>query len=100
MSNINPCDEPISAAEIIAEDYMEPLNLSGAALAKKIGVSPSSVNRVLNGSTALTPEMAIKICAVIGGSPSILMRIETEYRLAQAEKKVDISKLERILVAA
>lgn len=100
MNTINPCNEPISAAEIIAEDYMEPLGLSGAALAKKIGVSASSVNRVLNGSTALTPKMAVKICAVVGGSPSVLMRIETEYRLAQAEKEVDTSKFERVLVAA
>lgn len=100
MEIMNPCNEPISAAEIIAEDYMEPLNLSGAALAKKIGVSASSVNRMLSGRSALTPEMAIKICAVVGGSPSVLMRIETEYRLAQAEQKVDVSKIERILVAA
>ncbi len=86
----------ISAAEIIAEDYMEPLGLSGAALAKRIGVSASTVNRMLNGSSQLTAEMAVKICAVVGGSPAVLMRIEAEYRLALAEAEVDISKIERM----
>ena len=100
MKAINPFDEPISAAEIITEDYMEPLKLSGAALAKKIGVSASTINRILNGKAALTPEMAIKICAVVGGSPAVLMRIEAEYRLAQAEKKVDTSNLKPILIEA
>lgn len=100
MTHINPCDEAISAAEIIAEDYMEPLGLSGAALAKLIGVNPTTVNRMLNGSNKLTAELAIKICAVVGGSPAVLMRVEAEYQLAQAEKHVDTSKLKRVLVAA
>ncbi|MGB3496507.1 MAG: HigA family addiction module antitoxin [Elainellaceae cyanobacterium] len=86
----------VSAAEIIREDYMEPLGLSGAELARRIGVSPSTVNRMLNESSSLTAELAVKICAVVGGSPAVLMRIETEHRLALAEKSVDVSKLERI----
>lgn len=86
----------ISAAEIIAEDYMEPLGLSGAALAKRIGVSASTVNRMLNGTSQLTAEMAVKVCALVGGSPAVLMRIEAEYRLALAEAQVDVSKIERI----
>lgn len=86
----------ISAAEIIAEDYMEPLGLSGAALAKQIGVSASTVNRMLKGNSQLTAEMAVKICAAVGGSPAVLMRIESEYRLALAEAEVDISKIKRI----
>ncbi len=88
--------ELISAAEIIAEDYMEPLGLSGAALAKRIGVAPSTINRMLSGSSSLTAELAVKICAVIGGSPAVLMRIEAAYRLALAEASVDLTKLERI----
>lgn len=92
--NTNP--DLISAAEIIAEDYMEPLGLSGAALAKCIGVSPSTVNRMLSGTSQLTAEMAVKICAVVGGSPAVLMRIEAEYRLALAETEVDLSKITRI----
>lgn len=87
---------PVSAAEIISEDYMEPLGLSGAALARQIGVRPSTVNRMLNGTSQLTAELAVKICAVVGGSPAVLMRVEADYRLALAERDVDLSKFKRI----
>ena len=87
-----------SAGEIIKAMYMEPLGLSGVQLAKSIGVASSTINRVINGKSALTPELALKICAVVGGSPAVLLRIDTEYRLAIAEAETDVSNLKRLVV--
>ncbi|PZO47079.1 MAG: addiction module antidote protein, HigA family [Phormidesmis priestleyi] len=93
------CDRPMPAAEVIKDMYME--DMSGAQLATAIDVSASTVSRMLNGKSALTPELAIKICAHIGGSPAVLMRIETEYRLAIAQLETDTSKIKpRELVTA
>lgn len=77
------CDRPMPAAEVIKDMHME--DVSSTQLAEAIGVNPSTISRMLNGKSALTPELAVKIAAYIGGSPAVWMRIETEYRLAIAQ---------------
>jgi antitoxin HigA-1 len=89
--------EDISVGEVIEEMYMEPLGLSGAQLADAIGVASSTINRVLNGKSSLTPELALKICAVVSGSPDVLLRIDLDYRLAIARQKVDTSQLKSLI---
>lgn len=64
-------------------------DMSSAQLAAAIGVNASIVSRMLNGKSALTSKLAIKICAHIGGSPAVLLQIETEYRLAVARIETD-----------
>ena len=87
-----------SPGEVIKELYMEPLGISGAQLAKAIGKSPSAVNRMLSGDS-LTPDMAVRICAVVGGSPAVLLRIELDYRLAKAQAEIDVSQLKPLVAA-
>ena len=43
---------PPHPGEFIAEVYLEPNNLSGRELAAKLGVAPSTLNRVLKGASA------------------------------------------------
>lgn len=93
FNHLPPSKRPMPAAELIKDAYLEPLEMTGAALAEAIGVNASTINRMLNGTSALTPELAIKICAHVGGSPAVLMRIEAEYRLAIAQMDTDISKI-------
>ncbi|MBE9066376.1 HigA family addiction module antidote protein [Leptolyngbya cf. ectocarpi LEGE 11479] len=83
------CERPMPAAEIIKDMHMD--DMSGAQLAEAIGVSASTISRMLSGKSALTPELAIKIAAHTGGSPVVWMRIETEYRLAIAQLETDVS---------
>ncbi len=84
-------DRPVPAAEIIKEMHMK--DMSAAQLADAIGVSASTISRMLSGKSALTPELAVKIAAHTGGSPAVWMRIETEYRLAIAQLETDISNI-------
>lgn len=47
------CDRPTPAAEIIKNMYMD--DMSGTQLAEAVGVSPSTISRMLSGKSALTP---------------------------------------------
>ena len=49
---------PPHPGEFITAVYLEPNNLSGRELAAKLDVSASTLNRILKGTSGISPEMA------------------------------------------
>ncbi len=49
---------PPHPGEFITGIYLEPNGISGRELAAKLDVAASTLSRVLNGSSRITPEMA------------------------------------------
>lgn len=60
---------PPHPGEFITEVYLEPNNLSGRELAAKLGVAPSTLNRILTGSSGISPEMALRLSKALGRPP-------------------------------
>ena len=52
---------PPHPGEFITEVYLEPNNLSGRELAAKLGVAASTLNRILTGTSRISPEMALRL---------------------------------------
>ena len=76
---------------------MEPFGLSCRFLASKLGVSPSTLNRILKMQSGVSPEMALRLSIVLGRSPESWLALQDAYDLWQAKqhvKLVGISKLE------
>ena len=55
--------------EFIREAYMEPNDIAGRQLAAKLGVSPSTLNRVLQDTSGISPELALRLSKALGRSP-------------------------------
>lgn len=68
--------DPPTTGEFIAEIYLRPNNLSARQLAEKLGVSPSTVSRLLNGHTKITPAMAERLSKVTGRSVASWIRLQ------------------------
>jgi antitoxin HigA-1 len=83
---------PPCPGEIIQESLDE-LKLSLREFAKAMDIAPSTASRLLTGKAVLTPEMAIKLSVVIGSTPQTWLNMQMIWSLAQAEKKVDMTKL-------
>ncbi|MEQ5349981.1 MULTISPECIES: HigA family addiction module antitoxin [Morganellaceae] len=86
---------PPHAGELIAETLDE-LGVGVRDLAKALGVAPSTAHKLINGKSIVTPEMAIKLSAVLGSSPKFWLNIQDNYSLNKAEKIVDTSKLQKL----
>jgi antitoxin HigA-1 len=52
---------PPHPGEFIAQIYLEPNGVSGRELAARLGVSPSTLNRILTGASSVSPEMALRL---------------------------------------
>ncbi len=84
---------------ILVKEAMEALNLSARGLAKALGVAPSTVQRLVVGKSDVSPEMALKLSAVIGSSPQVWMGMQVDYDLWQAKQHIDVSHLHRLQIA-
>ena len=52
---------PPHPGEFIAEVYLKPNGISGRDLASRLGVSQSTLNRILTNRSSVSPEMALRL---------------------------------------
>ncbi|WP_339674165.1 HigA family addiction module antitoxin [Dasania marina] len=88
---------PPHPGELINRTYIEPFDaISGNMVADRLGVARSTFNRLLNGVSDVSPEMAVKLSAVLGGSAESWLTLQESYDLWKARQSVDTKKLEPI----
>ncbi len=91
---------PPHPGEFISEVYLEPNALSGRELALKLGVAASTLSRVLKGSSAVTPEMALRLSKAVGRSPESWLAMQYQHDLWQARQRVDLSTVGKVRLSA
>ena len=95
-----PMHNPPHPGEFIKEIYLEPYELSIRTLAESLGVSPSTLTRVINGQSGISPEMALRLSKAIGRSPESWLAMQHNYDLWVARKNIDLSRVTAIEFAA
>src|SRR6202035_5068618 len=80
---------------VVRHDRLEPLGLSVTAGAKALGVSRQTLNNLVNGSSGISPEMAIRLSKAFGSTPETWLRMQLAYDLAQALKDESKIKVRR-----
>ena len=91
-----PMHNPPHPGEFIREVYLKPNGITGRQLAAKLGVSPSTLNRVLKGDSGISPEMALRLSKALGRSPESWMAMQDNRDLWQARQTVNLDTVERI----
>lgn len=86
----------------LVKGAIEELKLSVAQAAEAIGVTRSALNRVVNGTSSISPEMALRLETVIGSTADAWLRLQAAYDAAQVRKRAgEITKgLKRISAPA
>lgn len=87
---------PPHPGEFIREVYLEPFGLSARYLAAKLKVSPSTVARVLQGRSAVSPEMALRLSKVLGRSPESWLSMQDMHDLWAARRRVNLDAIEQL----
>jgi len=91
---------PPHPGEFITETYLRPLGVSARGLAAALRVAPTSVTRILSSAARVTPEMAIRLEAVLGRSADSWLKMQNAYDLWHARAVVNTQHLDRISVTA
>ena len=87
---------------IIRDDVLPELQLSANEAAEQLGMSRVTLSRVINGRSAITAEMALRIGKWVGNGPEIWLRMQGQYDLWPARKKGEpkVKKAKRPAVAS
>ncbi|WP_368655705.1 HigA family addiction module antitoxin [Castellaniella ginsengisoli] len=91
---------PPHPGEFISAVYLEPNGVSGRELATGLGVAASTLSRVLNGSSRVTPEMALRLSKAVGRSPESWLAMQDAHDLWLARQRVDLEGVSRLAFAA
>ena len=88
---------PTHPGLIIRDDVLPELQISVNEAAEQLGVSRVTLSRVINGRSAITAEMALRVGKWVGNGPEIWLRMQGQYDLWQAKKKgvVKVKKARR-----
>ena len=90
---------PPHPGEFIRSIYLEPFNLSTRALAEKLAVSPSTLNRIITGKSGISPEMALRLSKALGRSAESWLVMQDYYDLWQAKQHIKLDEVQHIKFA-
>jgi addiction module HigA family antidote len=84
---------PPHPGEFIYDVYLEPSGLSCRYLAKQLDVASSTLNRVLKGQSAISPEMALRLSKAIGRTPESWLSMQDNYDLWHAKLQINLTNV-------
>jgi addiction module HigA family antidote len=79
-----PTLPPVSPGEVLRAEFLEPLDLSAAALARAIGVPRNRIGAILGGSRTLTADTALRLSIYFGTSAEFWLSLQAAYDLKRA----------------
>ena len=91
---------PPHPGAFIQSVYLEPNQLSCRELASKLDVSASTLNRILKGSSRVSPEMALRLAKALGRSPESWLSMQDNYDLWQAKQVVNLGNVSKVELRA
>lgn len=74
---------PAHPGEILREHMG---TMSVTKLAAHLGVSRVTLSRLLNGTSGISAEMALKLSEALGTSPELWLNLQAQYDLWQASR--------------
>ena len=76
--------QPTSPGEILREEFLVPLGLTQKELADHLGCDVKVINRLVNGRTSVSAEMAMKLGAAFRTSPEFWLNAQKAVDLYHA----------------
>ncbi|HEY3898516.1 MAG TPA: HigA family addiction module antitoxin [Chthoniobacter sp.] len=84
----------IPPGEILAEEFLKPLDVSEYCLAKAIAVPPRRINEIMHGKRAITMDTAWRLGKFFGTTPQFWLNLQTGYDLRKMEREGNLPKIE------
>jgi addiction module HigA family antidote len=82
---------PSHPGEVLKELYLDPLNLGPIALARRLHVPRTRIERLVRGETALTADTAMRLSRFFSNTPEFWMNLQRAWDLARARDTIDVS---------
>ncbi|MBN1525353.1 MAG: HigA family addiction module antidote protein [Spirochaetales bacterium] len=81
--------EPTTPGEILLEEFLTPLGITQKQLAVHIGCDVKVINRIINGRTSVTAEMALKLANTFSTTPQFWLNAQQAVDIYKASRKIE-----------
>jgi addiction module HigA family antidote len=78
---------PFHPGEMLLEEFLEPLAMTQAAFAQKLGWTRARLNELVNGKRGVTADAALDLAEALGTSAKLWMNLQATYDLDKAKKR-------------
>jgi antitoxin HigA-1 len=95
-----PMKNSSHAGEVFYWGVLEPLDISVTEAARVLGVRRATLSAVINGRSALSPDLALRIEKGFGPKVDLMLRIQAAYDAAQVRKRANTIKVKRYVAKA
>jgi addiction module HigA family antidote len=76
---------PIHPGEILKEEFLEPLGVTPAALARALHVSAPTVNDIVRERRNISADVALRLSQALGTTAQFWLNLQASYDLRKAE---------------
>ncbi len=76
---------PVHPGEVLKEEYLEPMGLTAAALARALNVSTPTVNDIVLQRRGVSADVALRLGVCLETSPEFWLNLQLTYDLRKAE---------------
>ena len=91
--------DPSHPGEVLKELFLDPLSMSAGALAARLDVPRTRVERLVKGETAVTADTALRLARFFGNTAEFWMNLQRAHDLHEARQRVDVSGIKPMKVA-
>ena len=79
----NPCHP----GEMLLEEFLQPLDITQAAFADRLGWTHAKLNEIIHGRRGVTADAALDLAQALGTSAKLWMNLQATYDLDRAQKR-------------
>ena len=93
---------PIHPGEFLREEYLAPLGMSAGALAKRLNLPRTRIERIVREEIGVSPETALRLGRFFNTTPQFWMNFQQAYELETEARKLaaELDKIEPLEAAA
>jgi addiction module HigA family antidote len=92
-----PMENPPHPVGFVLRQCIEPHGLTIKDAAAALGVTRTTLSELVNGKRGISPEMAVRLSKVFGGSAESWLAQQAHYDVAQV--RADRTKVKRLQIA-
>ncbi len=92
---------PTHPGEMLREDFLPDYGLKASGLAEALGVSRQTINELLRGRRAVSPDMALRLSRLFGNTPEFWLNAQRAVDLWAAAQaiKTEVKRIKPLRVA-
>lgn len=93
-----PMHNPPHPGEFTREVFLTPFSISVRKAAESLGVSSSTLHRLVKGQHHVSPEMALRLSKSLGRTPESWLEMQSAFDLWNARKELDLTRVKKLTI--